>query len=385
MPKQRKIIKFANYHLSIMQRKYIWENSGWPYLMWDNKELSSLLGEVRNKQGLLTGKISLLGNVLKMSAIHNAVVSDIISSASLEGVTLDEEQVFITSGQYLSKKRFYLSKTDDISVGATQIYIDSLYNNRKMITENLLFLWNYSLEGKMDYDASSIGWNKSDMIINFPVSEHIERKMEYMKLPIPRDTENEMKSFLTWLNIVNPTDPVIKAGVAYLRFIVIRPFEKNNGRIARNIANIFLSRADNLPERIYSLSAQIESERKQYNNIITYTQTGGLDITEWLRWFLYSLEKALISAEGVLSRVLNKSKFFEKHRLVSLNERQLKMINMLWDDVDSKISTSIWATINKCSPDSALRDVQDLISKKMLRKENAGGRSTSYCINDENI
>ena len=365
-----------------MEKTYIWEHNGWPYLTWDNKELSSLLGEVRNKQGLLTGKTSLLGNDLKMSAIHNAIISEIMSSARLEGVMLDEEQVIITAGQYLSKKRFKMSNTDDISVGATQIYIDSLYNYGKMITEERLFLWKYALEGNKDYEHSSVGWNKSDMIMNFPTTEPIERKMEYMKVPIPMETESEMKSFLTWLNIDNPTDPVIKAGVAYLRFIAVRPFEKNNGHIARNIANIFLSRAESLPERIYSLSAQIESEREQYNDIIMHTQTGSLDITEWLRWFLYSLEKALISAENVLIRVLNKSKYFDKHRLVSLNERQLKMINLLWDDVDSSISTTLWATINKCSPDSALRDIQDLISKKMLKKENAGGRSTSYCIND---
>jgi len=365
-----------------MQKTYIWEHSGWPYLMWDNKELSSLLGDVRNKQGLLTGKISLLGNYLKINAIHKAVVSEIMSSARLEGIALDEEQVVITAGQYLSKKRFNLSKTDDISVGATQIFIDSLLNYGKLITEERLFLWKYALEGNIDYENSVVGWNKSDMILNYPVPVQVERKMEYMKLPIPPDTESEMKSFLKWLNMDIPTDPVIKAGVAYLRFIVVRPFEKNNGRIARNIANIFLSRADNLPERLYNLSAQIESERIQYNNIITYTQTGGLDITEWLRWFLYSLEKALISAEDALTRVLNKAKYFEKHRLVTLNERQLKMINMLWDANEGSISSTTWATINNCSPDSALRDIQDLITKKMLKKENAGGRSTSYCIND---
>ena len=368
-----------------MENTYIWGNSGWPYLTWDNKELSSLLGEVRNKQGLLAGKVSLLGNELKISAIHSAVVSEIMSSARIEGVSLDEEQVVITAGQYLSKKRFNLTKTNDISVGATQIHLDSLYNYAKEITEERLFLWKYSLEGNKDYEPSSIGWHKPDMIINLPTSEQVERKMEYMKVPIPADTESEMKSFLTWLNIDNPTDPVIKAGVAYLRFIAIRPFEKNNGRIARNIANIFLSRADNMPERIYSLSAQIETERKQYNDIISHTQTGNLDITEWLRWFLYSLEKTLVNAENALIRVLNKSKYFEKFRLVSLNERQLKMINMLWDEFDANITTSTWATLNKCSPDSALRDIQGLISKKMLRKENAGGRSTSYCINDENI
>ena len=368
-----------------MQKLYIWEHSGWPYLIWDNKELSPLLGQVRNKQGQLTGKVSLLDNDLKNKTIHNAVVSDIIESARIEGVSLDEEQVLITSGLYLSKKRFQISKTEDISIGASQIFIDALYNYKNPITEEKLFLWNYALEGKTDYATSFIGWHKKDMILDFSSSKPAERKMEYMKIPIPKDTEDEMNAFLTWANTTHPTDPVIKAGVAYLRFLLIRPFDKNNGRIARNISNIFLSRADNTSERIYSISTQIERERQQYNEIIKHTQTGGLDITEWLRWFLYCLEKALIEAEKALARVLNKSKFFDKYRLVSLNERQLNMINMLWDGFDDKMSTSTWASLNKCSPDTALRDIQDLISKNMLRKENAGGRSTSYCVNDENL
>ena len=367
-----------------MLKTYLWEHSGWPYLTWDNKELSSLLGEVRNKQGQLTGKISLIGKDLKMKAIHSTVVSEIMASANIEGTSLDEEQVLVTSGKYLSKKRFILSATDDTSDGASQVFMDALYNYKSAITEERIFLWKYALDGNKDYLPSSIGWNKTDIIMNTPEPELIERKMEYMKIPIPKDTENEMKSFITWINTNNPTDPVIKAGIAYLRFLIIRPFEKNNGLIARNISNMLLSRAENLPERIYSISAQIERERKQYNDIITHTQTGSLDITEWLRWFLYCMENALTNAEETLMRVLNKSRYFEKHRLVSLNERQLKMINILWDGFDGSISTSTWASINKCSSDSALRDIQHLISKKMLRKESAGGRNTSYCINDEN-
>ena len=369
-----------------MRKLYIWEHSGWPYLTWDNKELSPLLGEVRNKQGQLTGKISLLDNDLKNKTIHSAVVSDIMESAVIEGIKLDKEQVLITTGQYLSKKRFQLSQTENISIGASQIFIDSLYNYEKPVTEERLLLWRHALEGTVEFTKSSLGWLKTDMLKNFSPTKQVERKMEYFKIPIPDNTEEEMNSFLTWVNTNHPTDPVIKAGVAYLRFLLIRPFDKNNGRIARNISNIFLSRADNSSERIYSISAQIERERPQYNEIVTRTQTGGLDITEWLQWFLYCVESALITAEKALARVLNKSRFFDKFRLVSLNERQLKMINILWDGgFDGKISTSSWGFVNKCSPDTALRDIQYLISKKMLRKDVAGGRSTSYCINDESF
>jgi Fic family protein len=376
---------FAAYHTESMQKMYIWERSGWPYLTWDNKELSPLLGEVRNRQGQLTGKISILGDNLKKKTLHDTTVSDIIASAQIEGKTLDEEQVRITTGQYLSKKRFHLLETDDISAGASQVFMDALYNYKSAITEERLFFWKYVLEGKPGYNQSTIGWKKTESVFGLPSLKPVERKMEYFKIPVPRDIAEEMNTFLTWINTIHPTDPVIKAGVAYLRFLLIRPFENDNGRIARNIANIFLSRADNLPERFYSISAQIEHDRRQYNEILTHMQTGDLDITEWLRWFLYCLENALTHAEEALTRVMNKSRFFDKYRLTSLNDRQLKMINMLWDGFDNKLSSSTWASINKCSPDTALRDIQDLISKNIFRKENAGGRSTSYCLNEESF
>ncbi|MDR2915706.1 MAG: DUF4172 domain-containing protein [Tannerella sp.] len=347
-----------------MNKSYVWEHSGWPYLTWDNKELSPLLGEVRNKQGLLTGKISLLGDDLKKKTLHNTVVSDIMASARIEGIVLDEELVVIITGQSLSKKRFHMSGTDNTSIGASRAFLDALYNYENIITEERLYFWKYAFEGKADFNDSDMGWYETDTIFDLSAIKPVERKMEYLKIPIPANTVKEMKTFLTWINTIHPTDPVIKAGAAYLRFLLIRPFERDNGRIARNIANMFLSRADNLPERFYSISAQIEHDRKQYNDILMYTQTGSTDITEWLRWFLYCLKDALTNAEEALMRVMNKSKFFDKYRMISLNERQLKTINMLWDGFDSKLSSSIWASVNNCSPDTALRDIQDLISKK---------------------
>lgn len=367
-----------------MNKSYIWEHNGWPYLTWDNKELSPLLGKVRNKQGQLTGKISILGGDLKKKTLQHAVVSDILASACIEGKTADEEQVAITTGQYLSRKKFHLSEPGDPSTGASQVFMDALYNYKHAITEERLFLWKYALEGKTDFDRTAMGWHEeTDAFPGLMAASPVARRMEYLKIPIPTHTAGEMKSFLTWVNTVHPTDPVIKAGVAYLRFLLIRPFENDNGRIARNIANIFLSRADNLPERFYSISVQIERERKQYNEILMHTQTGGPDITEWLRWFLYCMENALIHAEEALMRVMNKSRFFDKYRLLSLNERQLKMLNLLWDGFEGKLSSSVWASMNRCSPDTALRDIQDLIAKKVLQKEMAGGRSTSYGLHDD--
>lgn len=366
-----------------MKKSYIWEYSGWPYLTWDNKELSPLLGQVRNRQGQLTGKISLIGNDLKKKTLLDTIVSDIMASARIEGGMPDEIIVTQATEHYLSRKKFNLSLTDDISTGAVQVYIDALYNYKQTITEERLFRWKFAFEGRPDFDDTDIGWHETDLIFGHLPSIPVERKMEYLNIPIPENTQKEMKSFFTWVNTVHPTDPVIKAGVAYLRVLLVRPFERDNGRIARNIAGIFLSRADNLPERFYSISAQIERDRDSYHKILQHIQTGTTDITEWLRWFLYCMENALAHAEEALTHVMNKSRFFDKYRLLSLNERQLNTVNLLWDGFNGKLSSSVWASLNQCSPDTALRDIQDLITKKVLQKEKAGGRSTSYCLHDD--
>ena len=367
-----------------MNKLYIWEQNGWPYLTWDNKELSPLLGEVRNKQGALTGKVSTLCDELKYRTLHKTVISDIMASARIEGIQPDKEPVKIATGKYLSKKSFKLSDTDDLSIGASQVFIDALFNYNQTITAERLFLWKYAFEGQSGDNLSATGWYETDTVFGPAAQKPAERKMEYLKIPVPVNTAREMNTFLTWINTIHPTDPVLKAGVAYLRFLLIRPFEQQNGRIARNIATVFLLRADNLPQLFYSMSAQIETDRHQYNEILLLTQSGSTDITEWLRWFLYCLWRALTRAEEALSHDLNKSKFFDGYRLLSLNDRQLHTLDLLWDGFDGKLTTSVYGSIHKCSQDTALRDIQDMILKKIVRKEKAGGRSTTYCLNEEN-
>jgi len=366
---------------NLTRMKYIWEQNGWPYLTWDNKELSPLLGEVRNKQGRLAGMVSLLGDELKKTASHRTVISEIMSSARMEGVTLDEEQVVLSTGRYLSVDEFELSETDDISVGASQVLIDALYNYSHPITTEKVFLWKYAFEGKTGFCRSALDWSEADSLLDLSILKPVERKMEFLTIPVPANTAGEMITFLRWVNTNHATDPVIKAGVAYLRFLLIRPFDNDNGRIARNIAAIFLSRAGNVP---FSISAQIERNREKYEEILNLTLTGSTDITEWLRWFLYCLWDALSATETALENVMNKSRFFDKYRLLSLNDRQLYTLNMLWDGFDGKLTSSFYASMNKCSPDTALRDIQDMIAKNILRKEDAGGRSTAYQLRIRN-
>jgi Fic family protein len=200
----------------------------------------------------------------------------------------------------------------------------------------------------------------------------------HFEAPHSSEIDSEMTHFLKWVNSNQNIDPVLKAGVAHLWFITVHPFEDGNGRISRAITDLLLARADGISNRYYSMSSQIRLQRKAYYNILEKTQQGDVDITEWLIWFLKCLLNALKSSSKLLEKVLYKHHFWNKNSSTLLNKRQVNMLNKLLDDFKGKLTTSKWAKINKCSTDSALRDIQDLIKKGILQKEAAGGRSTNY-------
>ncbi|MDR1456424.1 MAG: DUF4172 domain-containing protein [Tannerella sp.] len=345
---------------------YIQQQQGWPYLTWNFKELSYVLGEVRNRQGRLAGKVNLLGSDLKKELLLKSAAFDVIKSAELGGRILDEKAVFLSVAQQLklgARRQPVIDSAVDRMVG---VAVDALLNFNQPVTEQRFLDWKKGLSAS---------------------GEEVEYRLPYGSNGIPcfrnfSPVPGEMKHFVQWLNTAHATDPVVKAGVAHLRLRLIRPFDTDNGRIARTLTDLLLTRADRSPQRLYSLSAQICKQRDVYNRMMKKARNGSLDITEWLTWFLYCLETELIETEKSLTRVLEKSKFWEKYRLIRLNERQVKMINLLWEGKDEgRWTSSYWANITLCSPDTALRDIQDLIRKNVLRRKQSGGRSTSYALN----
>ncbi|MDR3269575.1 MAG: DUF4172 domain-containing protein [Tannerella sp.] len=350
---------------------YIWQQQGWPYLTWNIKELSYVLGEARNRQGRLAGKVSLLGLDLKKEILLHSITMDVIKSAELEGKLLDEAMVNTSVARQLKLNLPGSPETNPAIDRMVQVCTDALLNYYQPVTEKRIFDWKKALSAS-GQDAE---------YRNALTSETTNTQTGDLHMQDSSLIPDEMKRFLKWINTIHPTDPVIKAGVAHLRLTFIHPFDEDNGQIARTLTDLFLTRADNSPQRLYSLSAQIYRQRDVYTRVMKKAQNGSLDITEWLMWFLYCFETALIEAENALTRVLEKSKFWEKYRLMRLNERQVKMINLLWEGLNDNLTSSCWANINLCSPDTALRDIQDLISKKILYKKNSGGRSTSYALN----
>ncbi|MEG2515019.1 MAG: Fic family protein, partial [Bacteroidaceae bacterium] len=273
-----------------------------------------------------------------------------------------------------------LPESDRYVDGIVQVMMDATQNYRQPLSDERLFNWHAALfpTGRSGiYPITVANWRQGvdPMLV---VSGAMGKEKVHYRAPNSEDVPREMQHFLNWINGRQHIDPVLQAGIAHLWFVTIHPFDDGNGRIARTITDLFLARADEMPHRFYSMSSEIRKQRKAYYDILEKTQKGGLDITAWLKWFLSCLESALIETAQSVSNVLSKSDFWEKHRLVSMNERQKKMINILFDGFDGKLTSSKWGKMTKCSPDSALRDIQDLISKNILQKTDEGGRSTNY-------
>ena len=214
------------------------------------------------------------------------------------------------------------------------------------------------------------------------VSGPIGRENVHFEAPEADRLQSEMSRFIEWFNAPAPIDPVLKAGIAHFWFVTIHPFEDGNGRTARAIADMALARADGTKDRFYSMSSQIEAERNDYYLKLESTQRGDVDITTWLAWFLACLGRAIEAADHTLSAVLNKARLWERINRRPVNDRQRLVINRMLNGFEGFLNTSKYAKLAKCSTDTALRDIQELLARGVLIQNPGGGRSTSYRLAD---
>ena len=362
-----------------MKAIYIWQQKDWPNFIWDNTQLSYKLGNVRNLQGKLVGKMSMLGFDLQNNAILDTLTADITKSSEIEGEILNSDQVRSSVARHLGIETEGLPEADHYVDGVVQLMIDATQNYAQPLTNERLFNWHAALfpTGRSGaYKITVADWRQGSDPMQVISGAMGKEKIHY-QAPDSDNVPYQMKLFLDWVNDEQRIDPVLKAAIAHLWFVTIHPFDDGNGRIARTIMDLFLARADEMPHRFYSMSAEIRKQRKEYYEILEKTQKGKLDITNWLEWFLDCLNTALLDTEKTISTILQKAAFWDKHR-VPMNERQIKMVNLLWDGFNGKLTSSKWGKITKCSTDTALRDIQDLIGKGVLRKTDEGGRSTNY-------
>lgn len=364
---------------------YIHELSDWPKFTWDSEALLPVLGRVRNLQGKLAGKMASLGFALRQEAFLETLTLDVLKTSEIEGAFLQPEQVRSSVARHLGMDIAGLIPSDRDVDGVVEMMLDATRNYQNPLTFERLFDWHAALfpTGRSGMHKINVGqWRKDEKGPMQVVSGGMGREYVHLQAPGAARLDKEMHVFTGWFNGNQGLDPVLKAGIAHLWFVTVHPFDDGNGRIARAITDMQLSRSEDNPQRFYSMSAQIRLQRREYYNILEKTQRGALDISEWLAWFLSCLEKALDVTEVTLERVLNKARFWEKHATTVLNERQVLMLNKLLGRFEGKMTSSKWAKIAKCSPDTALRDIQDLMNKGILQKDAAGGRSTGYVLTE---
>lgn len=366
---------------------YIHQKDDWPTFTWAVDELVNLLSEARNLQGRLIGRMESLGFDLRNEALLDTLTLDVLKSAEIEGELLNPEQVRSSIAQRLGME-FAGSVTSDRNVdGMVEMMIDATENCFKPLTADRLFDWHaalFPLGRSGIFKITVADWRKDSSGPMQVVSGAAGKEKVHFQAPDANLIEKEMTNFLNWFNGNDNTDLVIKAAIAHLWFVTIHPFQDGNGRITRALTDMLLAQSDKSNQRFYSMSAQIRIERKQYYEILEKTQKGDLDITDWIKWFLGCLINALKATDKILTRVLLKADFWNRQSKTIINERQKKVLNKLLDGFEGKLTSMKWATIAKCSKDTAIRDINDLINKEVLQKESAGGRSTNYELVEKN-
>jgi Fic family protein len=327
-----------------------------------------------------------LGFSFREEAELQTLTQEIVKSSEIEGELLNQEQVRSSVARRLGINIAGSIPADRNVEGTVEMMLDATQHFDRPLTAERLFAWHAALfpTGRSGMQKITVGaWRTGKKGPMQVVSGTIGKEKVHFEAPAAAKMKEEMSAFLDWFNDQQATDPVIKSALAHFWFVTIHPFEDGNGRIARAIADMQLARADESPQRFYSMSAQIRKERNRYYDILETTQKGDVDVTKWLAWFLDCLDRALLTSKNILENVMKKARFWEKHAHANLNARQHLMVNQILDGIERNVTSSKWAKAANCSQDTAARDIQDLINKGILEKEAAGGRSTSYGLKAE--
>ncbi len=360
---------------------YIWESADWPAWRFDVPALATSLADVSHAQGMLAGRLADLGLALRDEASLAALTEDVVKTSAIEGESLNVASVRSSIARRLGVDIGALAPVDRHVEGVVEMVLDATTNAAAPVTDARLFGWHAALfpTGYSGMSRITVGeWRTDASGPMQVVSGPIGRQRVHFEAPPAARLAREIERFLAWFNAA-PVEPLlIRAGLAHLWFVTLHPFDDGNGRIARALGDLVLARADQSPQRFYSLSAQIQRERNAYYDVLERTQRGSLDVTEWLAWFLNTLGRAIDHAHTTLDAVLVKARFWQRCAGFAMNERQVKVMNRLLDGFEGKLTTTKWAALAKCSQDTALRDIMELVEHGVLRRSSSGGRSTSY-------
>ena len=358
---------------------YIYEHKEWPVFSWNRELVGEKLNEVYKSVGYLMGRLSLIGFDDKMSAVVESISHDIIASSEIEGVALNNEQVRSSVARQLGVQWPNPAEPSRYIDGVVEMALDATVNFDKPLTHQRLFGWHSCLfptgwSGSVKIDVAQ--YRSREMKV---VSGMFGREKVHYVAPAPERLAKEMDQFLDWFN-VNVTDSYVKSAIAHLWFVCIHPFDDGNGRIGRAIADMALSQAENSKMRFFSISRQISKDKKQYYDILEKTQKGDCDITEWIIWYLDCLLRSIEQSDETLSKTLNKAIFWQSHAETVLSERQREVLNLYLDGYPGKLTVKNWAKRTKVSPDTAARDIKDLVEKDILVPQQGRVRDVFYGI-----
>ena len=363
---------------------WIWQYEQWPHFCWNDSNIISLLARVRQQQGQLLGLMSSMGFDTQSHNALEVMTEDVLRNAEIEGMLLNPEHVRSSVARHLGLDCAGMPEADHYTEGVVQVLMDAVQHAHAPLTEERLFNWHAALfpTGRSGITAITVAaWRQGAEPMQV-VSGAIGKERVHYQAPPSECLAQEMAQFLRWINSEESIDPVLKAAIAHLWFVNIHPFDDGNGRLTRTITDMLLARADGSSQRFYSMSAAILRNKKGYYEILEYIGKHGMDITPWLIWFLETMEDAITTAQARVQRVLQKTLFWQKHIATPLNERQVKIINRLWDGLEGKLNTSNWAKMTHTSSATALRDIQDLVQKGILRDAGENGRNTNYVLQE---
>ncbi|MBP5677970.1 MAG: Fic family protein [Bacteroidales bacterium] len=361
---------------------YIWQCIDWPNFKWEEALVSPLFNSVQERQARLLGMLSALGFDLQKQTALESMTEDVVRSSEIEGELLNRDSVRSSIARHLGVTLPSAGSSDHYTEGIVQVAVDAVKNCNMPLDKERLFNWHAALfpTGRSGmYRITVADWRQGvePMLV---VSGAMGKERVHYEAPPSSVVPREMDRFMQWFNGNQPANQLLKAAVTHLWFVAVHPFDDGNGRLTRTLTDMLIARGSGM--QCYSVSAEILKSRKDYYAILERTTCGDMDITEWLLWFLQRIEAAIITSEQSLRGVLRKTEFWNSHADTEFNERQRKIINRLYDGFEGPLTSSKWAKICHCSPDTALRDITSLIEKGVLVKAPSGGRNTHYTLAD---
>lgn len=362
---------------------YIWQHTDWPKFRWRNTQIDILLNSVQERQARLIGMLSALGFDMQKQTALESMTEDVIRSSEIEGELLNRDSVRSSIARHLGVDLPSSGSSDHYTEGVVQVAVDAVKNCNMPLDKERLCNWHAALfpTGRSGmYRITVADWRQGDepMLV---VSGAMGKERVHYEAPPSSAIQQEMDCFLQWFNGDQPSSQLLKAAIAHLWFVAIHPFDDGNGRLTRTLTDMLIARSTGM--QCYSVSAEIMKSRKDYYTILERTTCGDMDISDWLTWFLQRIEAAIITSEQRLRGALRKTEFWSRHTDSEFNERQRKVINRLYDGFEGPLTSSKWAKMCHCSPDTALRDITSLIAMGVLSKEPSGGRNTHYSLADD--